>query len=49
MEAEAAKEPEEGAEAEAAIDEAEEEKIEDLLEATQDQDFCLESIAPISY
>lgn len=42
-EADAAREPElEGAEAEAADDD----KIEEILETTQAQDFCLESITP---
>ena len=46
-ETDAAKEPEqEGADAETADDEAEYDKIEDMLETTQAQDFCLESITP---
>lgn len=42
----AAVKPEEegGAEAETAEDEAEDDKIDELLESTQSQDFCLESI-----
>ena len=54
MEADAAWEPEEGSDADAAetetevteTDEAEDEKTEELLEATQGRDFCLESITP---
>ena len=45
MEAEAVKEPE-GADAETVDDEREDDKIEDMLETTQAQDFCLESITP---
>ena len=41
----AVKEPE-GADAETVDDEREEDKIEEMLETTPAQDFCLESITP---